>query len=417
LSQLELNEFKCLNPIVGQIKNENQTDYRYLCTKGLTEVHIIKFFKKNDFYVIEELPNALVYTGNYFLNQTYFESAFNPFEIRKCISDDIKWYLPKDLIQFLEQTKNSRFIECDKLLANYSKENVYHSDKNRRKFKHSTEEIKLTKIVKIDQNCGNSEITIFIHSSPKTSGQYFDKREATRKTWVSDAIKFNVKAFFVIADAEDDKTQKELESEALEHKDMIQFGFDNSYYNNTLKHISLLRWAQQKCLDTKYIMKTDDDIIVNVKQLIENLQSLKTGITGYLFTTMEPIRDVTNPWFLPECLYPDAVYPHYVSGNAYLITKDVIKPLIETIDQFSGPIIDIDDVFVTGILAEKAGVKRYENDKIIYTDQCQTGSNNICFMFNTIALFFCHSGNGMTEFWNKWKETNIDSCNFTNKLL
>jgi hypothetical protein len=70
--------------------------------------------------------------------------------------------------------------------------------------------------------------------------------------------------------------------------------------------------------------------------------------------------DVTNPWFLPECLYPDAHYPHYVSGNAYLITKDVIKPLIEAIDKFSGPTIHIHDVFVTGILAEKAEVKRFK---------------------------------------------------------
>ncbi len=101
---------------------------------------------------------------------------------------------------------------------------------------------------------------------------------------------------------------------------------------------------------------------------------------------------MTNPWFLPECLYPDAHYPHYVSGNAYITTKDVVDPLIQTIDQYSCPIIHIDDVFVTRILAEKAEAKRFENNKIIYTDQFQTNLNNICFMFNTIA-FFCHSGN------------------------
>jgi hypothetical protein len=49
LSELKLNHFECVNAIVGQSKEDNQTDNRYLCTKSNTEIHIIKFFKKNNF--------------------------------------------------------------------------------------------------------------------------------------------------------------------------------------------------------------------------------------------------------------------------------------------------------------------------------------------------------------------------------
>jgi hypothetical protein len=117
------------------------------------------------------------------------------------------------------------------------------------------------KVAKIDQKCKSSEILIFVHSS----GLYFVKRQATRETRISIAIKNNITVIFVIAEPKDNKTQKDLESEAFQYIDIIQFGFIDDYYNLTLKDFAFLRWAQNKCLDTKYIMKTDDDIILNVE--------------------------------------------------------------------------------------------------------------------------------------------------------
>ena len=102
-----------------------------------------------------------------------------------------------------------------------------------RKFNHSKGEIELTKVVKIDQNCKSSEITIFVHSAAHSSGNYFDKRQITRETWVSDAIENNITVLFVIAEPNNQSIQKELESEALKYKDLIQFGFIDNYYKYT----------------------------------------------------------------------------------------------------------------------------------------------------------------------------------------
>jgi hypothetical protein len=67
--------------------------------------------------------SALVYTGNYFNNEyePEFEPAFNEFDLRECISDDFLLYLLKKLIQFLAQTKTSRFIECNKDMTKFYK--------------------------------------------------------------------------------------------------------------------------------------------------------------------------------------------------------------------------------------------------------------------------------------------------------
>jgi beta-1,3-galactosyltransferase 1 len=298
----------------------------------------------------------------------------------------------------------------------YSKVKVPHSGSDERRFKHNKQELELTKIVKINQICQKSELSIFIHSSATTEGNNFEKRNAVRKTWVSEAIKSNINVFFVIAEPKDDKTQKELESEAFVNKDMIQFGFRDSYYNVTLKHIAILRWAQQNCLHSKYIMKTDDDIIVNIDHLLKNMHKLPNGMTGALFGGTKPIREVNYPWFVPECLFPDVYYPDYVSGTAYVMTKNVIKPLIKTLEEYSGPVFHIDDAFITGVLAEKAGIKRYQNDKFAFNDQCEKRTD-VCFMFNALSLVACDSSNDMIEFWNKWRNTTFDSCNFTSSSV
>jgi hypothetical protein len=98
------------------------------------------------------------------------------------------------------------------------------------------------------------------------------------------------------------------------------------------------------------------------------------------------------------------------------MTKNVIKPLIKTLEEYSGPVFHIDDAFITGVLAEKAGIKRYQNDKFAFNDQCEKRTD-VCFMFNALSLVACDSSNDMIEFWNKWRNTTFDSCNFTSSSV
>ncbi len=98
----------------------------------------------------------------------------------------------------------------------------------------------------------------------------------------------------------DDYKFVHLESEALEYKDIIQFGFEDVYYNLTLKHIALIRWAHRKCYEAKYILKTDDDVIVNIKYLTKNLKSFQSGMTGHMLYILNPARNPSDIYFVPE---------------------------------------------------------------------------------------------------------------------
>jgi hypothetical protein len=80
--------------------------------------------------------------------------------------------------------------------------------------------------------------------------------------------------------------------------------------------------------------------------------------------------------------------------------------LINTLEEYSGPVFHINDAFITGVLAEKAGIKRYQSDKFVFNDQCEERAD-VCFMFNALSLVVCNSGNDMIEFRNKWRTSKL----------
>ena len=54
------------------------------------------------------------------------------------------------------------------------------------------------------------------------------------------------------------------------HRDIIQGSFLDSYGNLTLKTRMALKWTVEDCPSAKYVMKTDDDMWINVPNIIED---------------------------------------------------------------------------------------------------------------------------------------------------
>ena len=115
-------------------------------------------------------------------------------------------------------------------------------------------------------------ISIYILSTANA----FERRRTLRETWVSDVKGSAISVFFAIALTVNQRDQKLVEIENEKYKDLIQFGFIDSYYNLTLKSISVLRWTQIYC-NTKYVLKADDDIVVNIELLMKNIDKFEPG--------------------------------------------------------------------------------------------------------------------------------------------
>ena len=142
-----------------------------------------------------------------------------------------------------------------------------------RKYQHSPDELKLTRVVVIEQDkCVANQTPIAIHSAAHSSGKYYDRRRVTRNTWAKEAKKRGMRPIFFIGLPKDKKTQSELVVEANKYKDIVQFGFRDDYYNLTLKALAVLRWMNRNCMTSDYIMKTDDDVLVNPWILEEQIR-------------------------------------------------------------------------------------------------------------------------------------------------
>ena len=85
-------------------------------------------------------------------------------------------------------------------------------------------------------------------------------------------------------------------------------------------------------------------------------------------------------------------------------SANITHTLLKTIDSYSGPYYFIDDMFITGIIAEKAGIPRYETELIQFID-C-----NICSFFQTPVIYQCRNKEEMEEFWDDWKKTSHEFC-------
>ena len=98
---------------------------------------------------------------------------------------------------------------------------------------------------------------------------------------------------------------------------------------------------------------------------MQSLDRFKSGYTGHK-AQERANRDIGYKQHIPEQYYPKEWFPMFVFGGAYVLYTDVIDKLLTTIDSYTDYVLDIDDVFITGIIAEKAGVERHYDTRQIW---------------------------------------------------
>ncbi len=196
-------------------------------------------------------------------------------------------------------------------------------------------------------------VIILIHSFHP----YRDKRDAIRKTWGSVAtggswpkeqIAKKLRLVFVLGTHVDRECNDVITSELKQHDDIIQGDFIDDYTNMTLKSLLGLKYVMEACPSTPFVLKSDDDMIINLPYLLQILQD-KT----YTRSIMGPRNSASKPqrvgkWGVSRQLFPFSRYPVYESGAAYVITGDLVRDLFETSEYV--PAFHVDDVYITGVL-------------------------------------------------------------------
>jgi len=140
--------------------------------------------------------------------------------------------------------------------------------------------------------------------------------------------------------------------------DVVQEDFEDTYRNLTYKGVAALKWLSKYCDGkAKYVLKVDDDVIVNTFLLMRHLKLLETKdqkasqktIMCYIYKRMKVIRNKKSKWYVSKEEFQAERFKNYCSGAAFLMSADLITPMYQAsldIDFFW-----IDDYYVTGLLA------------------------------------------------------------------
>lgn len=204
-------------------------------------------------------------------------------------------------------------------------------------------------------------IVIVIHSATN----HFEHRQLIRRTWAK-WRQPNVQVFyaFIVGIVPPDhklvntNIQTKLEQESTRFEDIVQGNFVDNYRNLTIKHLCSLRWTVEYCSDIDFILKIDDDAYIDLHAVVQYLFQLKLNsidpIKNFMACSLFP-KDTspkrTGKWSLSFESYPYPTFPSYCSGVGYFITPDVAFDLFEAAHHVQVPLIPIDDVFVTGLVA------------------------------------------------------------------
>jgi len=135
--------------------------------------------------------------------------------------------------------------------------------------------------------------------------------------------------------------------------------------NLTQKSRSMLRWTDQFCKGVGFLLKADDDMFIRMDNLLSYIDkqgsSLQRTIFGDLINGARPNRNKGSKWFITDKEYNKTYYPTYMSGTAYVISGVLIPELASASASLPGPYLPWEDVFVTGILGELVGAKRFHH--------------------------------------------------------
>lgn len=213
------------------------------------------------------------------------------------------------------------------------------------------------------------DLVVIVMSAPT----HLEARTAIRQTWGHFGQRSDMSVLFMLGTTLDSRVEAVLRKEQNMYNDVIRGRFIDTYSNLTLKTISTLEWVDSYCSAVKYLLKTDDDMFINVPRLLAFVNKHakdRNVIFGRLARKWKPIRNRKSKYYVSQAQFQQSVFPDFTTGPAYLLSSDTVRRMYDVaLDQ---TYLKLEDVFTTGIVAHRLGIKRshaneFLNKRIQYT--------------------------------------------------
>jgi len=211
----------------------------------------------------------------------------------------------------------------------------------------------------LPEKCSGKQKTLLI--TVISAPDHFEERQAIRKGWGKTALKMPKVAFIFMVGIQNDRLS-ELFDESDKYEDMVITDHLDTYNNLTLKTLAAFDWMLTQCPQAEYLLKTDDDMFIQVQRLLAVIRGLSKSvpsqklIVGNVASGWVPVRNPKSKYFITEDQYAEASYPAFVTGPSYLVSKLAVKILYYS--ALEHPFLHLEDVFLTGIIAEKEDIPR-----------------------------------------------------------
>ena len=207
--------------------------------------------------------------------------------------------------------------------------------------------------------CQNKDIflIVYIHTAPT----HYKQRIIIRQTWGNPKhYNENIRVIFMLGKtSESFKVQDSLFYESEQYGDIVQEDFLDTYKNLTFKGVAALKWISTYCRHAKFVLKTDDDVFVNMFTLLKYFKSRdKPGMNrGLLMCSVWYHTKVMRKgkWKVQKNQFKDEYYPAYCAGSAFSMSMDVALSLYKA--SYHVPFMWVDDFYITGLLPLKVGIK------------------------------------------------------------
>ncbi|KHJ42248.1 N-acetyllactosaminide 3-alpha-galactosyltransferase [Trichuris suis] len=253
------------------------------------------------------------------------------------------------------------------------------------------------------QSNGSTEVKLVIVL--KTRVEEVEQRRAIRETWASQ-LRWPV--VFAVGKSVHSAHNLNIINESSIYGDILQADFIDSYFNLSLKSLSILQWMVEYCAQVDLFVQGDSDMLFSPTKL-EHLASARRYRANEIYGCLYERTIVRHfdKWAVNPISYPYMYYPDYCSGRIFLMTNDVPEALLSAHRQRVSRLphcgyISVDDAYFTGIIAFEAGVKRTNEPSIIFLPEHSAfvSETEVC---RALAIGEFKTPELMRQAWNKFQ--------------
>ncbi|KAI8772195.1 beta-1,3-galactosyltransferase 1 [Biomphalaria glabrata] len=238
------------------------------------------------------------------------------------------------------------------------------------------------------------DFIIIVHSAPAN----LERRKRIRESFAKESLflPFHVRVAFLLGRTTNQTLDDLVRKEHLVNNDSVAGDFIDSYHNLTFKGVMGYRWVSEHCRNAKFVLKIDDDVIVNTFALLQSFykhMNRKRSIFCNVWqaNTMEILRQ--GKWQVSDHIFRNHhTFPYsYCSGFVVILTADLMAPLSQAARLT--PFFWIDDVYLFGMLPYVVGGVTFHHyclDQFLSLQEqvlmrCLNTSNIECSVFASVV--------------------------------